>query len=102
MSEPSPLPYSYLVLEHVSGGELFDYLVKKGRLSEREVGLSAHLLRVLIGYFVGTQVLQTNSIRCGLLSQAQSLVRLSSIHDAVQYCTIMQPPRLEAGKPATG
>ena len=28
---------SYLVLEHVSGGELFDYLVKKGRLSEREV-----------------------------------------------------------------
>lgn len=27
----------YLVLEHVSGGELFDYLVRKGRLSEREV-----------------------------------------------------------------
>lgn len=26
----------YLILEHVSGGELFDYLVKKGRLSERE------------------------------------------------------------------
>ena len=26
----------YLVLEHVSGGELFDYLVRKGRLSERE------------------------------------------------------------------
>ena len=25
------------MLEHVSGGELFDYLVKKGRLSEREV-----------------------------------------------------------------
>lgn len=29
--------YRYLVLEHVSGGELFDYLVKKGRLSEKEV-----------------------------------------------------------------
>ena len=29
-------PLSYLVLEHVSGGELFDYLVRKGRLSERE------------------------------------------------------------------
>ena len=28
--------YRYLVLEHVSGGELFDYLVRKGRLSERE------------------------------------------------------------------
>lgn len=26
----------YLVLEHVSGGELFDYLVRKGRLSEKE------------------------------------------------------------------
>jgi len=26
----------YLVLEHVSGGELFDYLVRKGRLSPRE------------------------------------------------------------------
>ena len=31
------LYFRYLVLEHVSGGELFDYLVKKGRLSEREV-----------------------------------------------------------------
>ncbi|XP_075241241.1 serine/threonine-protein kinase BRSK2-like isoform X2 [Convolutriloba macropyga] len=28
--------YLYLVLEHVSGGELFDYLVKKGRLSPKE------------------------------------------------------------------
>ena len=27
---------SYLVLEHVSGGELFDYLVKKGRLTPKE------------------------------------------------------------------
>ncbi|ETE60185.1 hypothetical protein L345_14073, partial [Ophiophagus hannah] len=26
----------YLVLEHVSGGELFDYLVKKGRLTPKE------------------------------------------------------------------
>ena len=25
----------YLVLEHVSGGELFDYLVKKGRLTPK-------------------------------------------------------------------
>lgn len=33
----SPLPSSsYLVLEHVSGGELFDYLVKKGRLTPKE------------------------------------------------------------------
>lgn len=28
--------YLYLVLEHVSGGELFDYLVKKSRLTIRE------------------------------------------------------------------
>ncbi|XP_071809626.1 serine/threonine-protein kinase BRSK2-like [Asterias amurensis] len=28
--------YLYLVLEHVSGGELFDYLVRKGRLTPRE------------------------------------------------------------------
>jgi len=28
--------YSYLILEHVSGGELFDYLVKKGRLTPKE------------------------------------------------------------------
>ncbi len=26
----------YLVLEQVEGGELFDYLVKKGRLTENE------------------------------------------------------------------
>lgn len=26
------------MLEHVEGGELFDYLVKKGRLSENEAG----------------------------------------------------------------
>lgn len=28
--------FLYLVMEHVSGGELFDYLVKKGRLTPRE------------------------------------------------------------------
>ncbi|CAI4225618.1 unnamed protein product [Auanema sp. JU1783] len=28
--------YLYLLLEHVSGGELFDYLVKKGRLMSKE------------------------------------------------------------------
>lgn len=28
--------FSYLLLEHVSGGELFDYLVKKGRLMAKE------------------------------------------------------------------
>lgn len=28
--------YLYLVLELVSGGELFDYLVKKGRLTPKE------------------------------------------------------------------
>ncbi|XP_063219095.1 serine/threonine-protein kinase BRSK2 isoform X2 [Bacillus rossius redtenbacheri] len=28
--------YLYLVLEHVSGGELFDYLVRKGRLTPKE------------------------------------------------------------------
>jgi serine/threonine protein kinase len=26
----------FLILEHVEGGELFDYLVKKGKLSEME------------------------------------------------------------------
>lgn len=31
-----PLRPRYLVLEHVSGGELFDYLVKKGRLTPKE------------------------------------------------------------------
>lgn len=28
---------SYLILEYVSGGELFDYLVKRVRLPEKEV-----------------------------------------------------------------
>jgi BR serine/threonine kinase len=28
--------YLYLLLEHVAGGELFDYLVKKGRLTPKE------------------------------------------------------------------
>ncbi|MPC24508.1 Serine/threonine-protein kinase BRSK2 [Portunus trituberculatus] len=32
----SPKNVTYLVLEHVSGGELFDYLVKKGRLTPKE------------------------------------------------------------------
>lgn len=40
LSEPLPplfpLRPRYLVLEHVSGGELFDYLVKKGRLTPKE------------------------------------------------------------------
>ncbi len=30
----------YLVLEHVSGGELFDYLVKKGRLTPKELKIN--------------------------------------------------------------
>ena len=30
------ITFRYLVLEHVSGGELFDYLVKKGRLTPKE------------------------------------------------------------------
>lgn len=33
---PPPVSCRYLVLEHVSGGELFDYLVKKGRLTPKE------------------------------------------------------------------
>ncbi|XP_063678326.1 serine/threonine kinase SAD-1-like isoform X2 [Bolinopsis microptera] len=37
--------YLYLVLEHVSGGELFDYLVKKGRLSPKE---ACHFFRQII------------------------------------------------------
>ena len=37
MDVPSLLLCRYLVLEHVSGGELFDYLVKKGRLTPKEV-----------------------------------------------------------------
>ena len=36
--------HRYLVLEYVSGGELFDYLVKRVRLPEREVGLSAYVV----------------------------------------------------------
>nr|CAD7262352.1 unnamed protein product [Timema shepardi] len=39
-SSPTVKPFyhfaRYLVLEHVSGGELFDYLVKKGRLTPKE------------------------------------------------------------------
>jgi hypothetical protein len=31
------------VLEHVSGGELFDYLVKKGRLTPKELNISCSL-----------------------------------------------------------
>ena len=31
------VPCRFLVLEHVSGGELFDYLVKRGRLPFGEV-----------------------------------------------------------------
>jgi hypothetical protein len=34
------LSFRYLVLEHVSGGELFDYLVKKGRLTPKELNIS--------------------------------------------------------------
>lgn len=30
------MPIRYLILEYVQGGELFDYLVSQGRLSEPE------------------------------------------------------------------
>ena len=36
LSDLSRVLFRYLVLEHVSGGELFDYLVKKGRLTPKE------------------------------------------------------------------
>lgn len=36
LSPSLSLSLRYLVLEHVSGGELFDYLVKKGRLTPKE------------------------------------------------------------------
>jgi len=67
----------YLVLEHVSGGELFDYLVRKGRLSEREVwystgcvALCATLLgkRYCITTFLcatsGKKVFQASGVSC--------------------------------------
>ena len=31
------VPFRFLILEHVSGGELFDHLVKRGRLPLGEV-----------------------------------------------------------------
>ncbi len=36
------------MLEHVSGGELFDYLVRKGRLSEKEVKALFFLVPILV------------------------------------------------------
>ncbi|XP_070200917.1 serine/threonine-protein kinase BRSK2-like [Littorina saxatilis] len=36
MQAPAGVCSRYLILEHVSGGELFDYLVKKGRLTPKE------------------------------------------------------------------
>ena len=35
--------YRYLVLDYVAGGELFDYLVKRVRLPEREVCVCVHV-----------------------------------------------------------
>lgn len=32
----------FLVLEHVEGGELFDYLVKKGKLDSQEAAIFFH------------------------------------------------------------
>ncbi|KAK1877240.1 Serine/threonine-protein kinase BRSK2 [Dissostichus eleginoides] len=61
--------YLYLVLEHVSGGELFDYLVKKGRLTPKE---PEKFFRQIISaldfchshsiWFVGDSLLETS---CG-------------------------------------
>jgi BR serine/threonine kinase len=34
--------YLFLVLEHVEGGELFDYLVKKGKLDSQEAIIFFH------------------------------------------------------------
>ncbi|KAK1877407.1 Serine/threonine-protein kinase BRSK2 [Dissostichus eleginoides] len=61
--------YLYLVLEHVSGGELFDYLVKKGRLTPKE---ARKFFRQIISaldfchshsiWFVGDSLLETS---CG-------------------------------------
>jgi BR serine/threonine kinase len=36
------LKFRFLVLEHVEGGELFDYLVKKGKLDSQEAAIFFH------------------------------------------------------------
>ena len=38
----------YLVLEHVSGGELFDYLVKKGRLTPKVKHLITMMMMMMM------------------------------------------------------
>lgn len=40
----------YLVLEHCKGGELFDYILKKGRLSEMEAAIFFRQLLLAIKY----------------------------------------------------
>ena len=46
------LSFRFLVLEHVSGGELFDHLVKRGRLPLGEVTC----LNYILGYYISLRL----------------------------------------------
>jgi hypothetical protein len=39
--------FRFLILEYVGGGELFDYLVKRGRLTIKEVILHTSPIKVI-------------------------------------------------------
>ena len=62
----------FMVMEYVSGGELFDYIVKHGKLKEEVHSFFNHL-DLVEPYFISgcPQVLSTDHLRGRLLSPTQ-------------------------------
>lgn len=77
----------YLVLEHVSGGELFDYLVKKGRLTPKE---ARRFFRQIIS---ALDFCHSHSIWYNRNTKLISII-LSFV-----FVVLFQPQRLKTGEP---
>ena len=60
-----------MVMEYVSGGELFDYIVKHGKLKEEVTHLKCLNYVDLMVFSGCTQVLPADNLRGGLLPPAQ-------------------------------
>ena len=98
----------YLVLEHVSGGELFDYLVKKGRLTPKEARrFFRQIISALdfchshsIWYDLTVSCCSDKVMACGSthLTLAMSVCLLHMMHCVVHW----QSPRSEARESSVG
>jgi serine/threonine protein kinase len=86
----------YLVLEHVSGGELFDYLVKKGRLTPKEARRFFRQIISALDFCHSHSICHRDLKVCHFISKSHFL--LSFIHYLCAFLSIF----LSARKSAAG